>query len=105
MGEDVKVYLKKNQDKIESLALVTNSSVSTSLVELQGDIDLKTVSELNQALNLRGLENLYKIDNSSTSEYGFFTGRRELFSEQRIEEMVARQHAMVASDHRRVKNE
>jgi hypothetical protein len=64
MGEDVKVYLKKSQDKIIALALITNSSVSTNLVELKGDIDLKTVSELNKALNLRGLENLYKIDNS-----------------------------------------
>jgi hypothetical protein len=70
MGEDVKVYLKKSQDKIIALALVTNSSISTNLVELRGDIDLKTVSELNKALNLRGLENLYKIDNSS--QFGIY---------------------------------
>src|SRR5665647_2573587 len=37
LGEDVKVYLMKNQDKIVSLALITNSSSATNLVELQGD--------------------------------------------------------------------
>jgi hypothetical protein len=93
MGEDVKVYLNKSNDKIVSLALITSSSVSTNLVELKGDIDLKTVSELNQALNLRGLENLYKIDNSSNSFFGYSVGRGA-YSEERIEEMVARQRAM-----------
>lgn len=62
MGEDVKVYLKKNRDKIESLALVTKSPVMTQLIEIQGNIDLQSVSRLSQALNLRGLENLYKIN-------------------------------------------
>lgn len=88
MGEDVKVYLKKNQDKIASLALITNSSTSTNLIDLQGDIDLKTVSELSKALNVRGLENLYKLDNN-TSYYGQYS--RDIYSQERIDEMVARQ--------------
>jgi hypothetical protein len=88
MGEDVKVFLNKSQDKIISLALITSSSASTNLVELQGDIDLKTVSELNKALNLKGLENLYKLDNSS-SYFGPSAGYA--FSPERIEGMVARQ--------------
>ncbi len=92
MGEDVKVFINKPNDKIESLALITSSTVSTNLVELKGDIDLKTVSELNQALNLRGLENLYKIDNSSSGFYG--SGYRQIPNEERIEEMVARQREM-----------
>lgn len=88
LGEDVKVYLMKNQDKIVSLALITNSSVSTNLVELQGNIDLKTVAELNKALNLKGLENLYKLDSNNiygVASSGFAT------SPQHVEEMVARQ--------------
>lgn len=88
MGEDVKVFLMKNQDKIVSLALITNSESATNLVELQGDIDLKTVAELNKALNLKGLENLYKLDNNNV--YGnYVTGYAA--SPERIEEMVARQ--------------
>ncbi len=97
MGEDVKVYIKKPNDKIESLALITSSSVATNLVELKGDIDLKTVSELNQALNLRGLENLYKIDNSSSAYYS--SGYRNVPSEQRIEEIIARQKEMFGRQH------
>lgn len=89
LGEDVKVYLLKNSNKIESLALITNSSVSTNLVELKGDIDLKTVSELSQALNLRGLENLYKIDNGSSAFYS-----KHYFSDERIEALKARQMEM-----------
>ncbi len=70
MGEDVKVYLMKNQEKIVSLALITNSSSSTNLVELRGDIDLKTVAELSKAMNLKGLENLYKLENNNSWAYG-----------------------------------
>ncbi len=70
MGEEVKVYLKKNQDKIESLAVLSNSNANTSLVELQGDINLTAVADLSKAFNLRGLENLNKINNSGSS-YSF----------------------------------
>lgn len=90
MGEDIKVFIKKNQEKTNALALITNSSFSASLVELQGDIDLKTVGELNKALNLKGLENLYKID--SNSQYGFVSGTG--FSPMRIEEFAVQQSEM-----------
>lgn len=93
MGEDVKVYIRKNQEKIESLALVTHSNMATNLVELQGAIDLKTVAELNKTLNLKGLENLSKIDNNSPS-YGFTTG--SYFSNENLEEMAARQREVAA---------
>jgi hypothetical protein len=93
MGEDVKVFLKKNQEKIESLALITHSQATTNLVELQGDIDLSTVSQLSQALNLRGLENLYKINNQGTA--AFYVGSpNSAWSQERIEEMVVRQKEM-----------
>lgn len=109
LGEDIKVYLKKSNEKIESLALITNSSVSTNLIELQGDIDLKTISELNQALNLRGLENLYKIENSSNNWYNSRIYSRE-GSRERLEELSAVQRDQVAkqrelSDKQRVQFE
>ncbi len=90
MGEDIKVFIKKNQEKTNALALITNSSFSASLVELQGDIDLKTVGELNKAMNLKGLENLYKID--SNNQYGFITGTA--YPPVKIEEFAARQGEM-----------
>lgn len=96
MGEDIKVYLNKDQDKIVSLVLVTNSEAATNLVELQGDIDLKTVAELNKALNLKGLENLYKLDNSS-SYYGFPS--LAAYSPERIDELVSRQRELIERQH------
>jgi len=92
MGEDVKVFLKKNQEKIELLALVTHSQSATSLIQLQGDIDLSTVSQLSQALNLRGLENLYKINSQGSA--AFYVGAGSEWSRERIEEMVVRQREM-----------
>ncbi|WP_346861813.1 DUF4252 domain-containing protein [uncultured Draconibacterium sp.] len=93
MGEDVKVYLKKSDTGIKALALITKSSMATNLVELQGDIDLATVASLNKAINLRGLENLYKIDNSS-SYAGFPTSGYFDMSEERIAEIEARAREM-----------
>lgn len=89
MGEDVKVYLKKANGTIASLALITNSSTSTNLVELNGDIDLANVASLSKAINLNGLENLYKIDNSNS--YGRFPAMEfnRQFSEERVAEMEA----------------
>ncbi len=97
MGEEVKVFLKKSRDKIESLALVINSDRATNLVELQGEnINLSTVSELNKALNLRGLENLYKINNPGAR--GFYLPAPpapDVPSEEQIREMVEKQRELI----------
>ncbi len=94
MGEDVKVYLKKSEKGIKALALITKSSMATNLVELQGDIDLATVASLNKAINLRGLENLYKIDNSSPYAGRFPTSGYIEMSEERMAEIEARAREM-----------
>ena len=88
MGEDIKVYVKRDKGRLESLAVITNSSVSTNLVELQGLIELKAVSDIGNALNVRGIENLHKIDNSGGS---YYVRGMSGYSPERLEEMVARQ--------------
>lgn len=106
MGEDVKVYLKKSQDKVVALALITNSSVSTSLVELQGDdIDLSNVASLSKAINLRGLENLYKLDNSGPS-WGALpaTGYHFDLSEERVR-ALEEQARLMAEKHEQLSEE
>ena len=101
MGEDIKVYLKKANEKVTSLALVTASTNAVNLVEMNGDIDMASLSELSGALNIRGLENLYKINGSSTIPFygGTFTApdvyfknfkSEDFFTEDRIKELQER---------------
>ena len=71
MGEDLKVYLKKEQGTIANLAVITNSPAYLNLVELQGEIDLKNIASLNRVMSLKGLGNLSKIH---TAPYSFNNG-------------------------------
>lgn len=96
MGEDLKFFLKKNGEKITALSLVTATATRLTLVELDGDIDLSTVSELNKALNIKGLENLYRINGQSGSvawgagsgEYSFnFSEEQQKQIQQQAEEL------------------
>lgn len=96
MNEDVKVFLKKDaNDAINTLALVTNSNSATNLIELQGvDINMATLSDLSKAFNLRGLENLYKINSP-----GYFVGSggsigAAIYSRDRLEELVEREQEL-----------
>ena len=90
MGEEIKVFLKKKNGNVNSLALLTNSNTATNLVELDGNIDLANVASLSRAMNLRGLENLYKL-NSKGSYYGNYV---PYMDEEHIEEMAARAREM-----------
>ena len=106
MGEDIKVYLKKSQNKVKALALITNSSVSTNLVELEGDdIDLSNVASLSKTMNLRGLENLYKIDNSAPyfGRYPSIGFSSDNFD--RYEDMVQRESERTRERHRELSEE
>lgn len=87
MGEDVKVYLQKEDGEIRALALLTNSNASTNLVELEGYIDLTKVASLSKVINLRGLENLYKIDGSNSFYGRFPAGVYPAMSQGRIAEL------------------
>ncbi len=71
MGEDVKVYLEKDNEDITSLALITSSEMSVHLVELSGLINMNTLSQLGRVMNLRGLENLYRVNNSTANSFRF----------------------------------
>jgi hypothetical protein len=72
MGEDIKVYLKKVDNKVVSLSLVTESSAAVNLVEMNGEIDMVNLGELSNALSVRGLENLYKVNGGAS--YQVFGG-------------------------------
>ena len=61
MGDDLKVYLKKVNEKITSLSVISSTSFSLNLVELNGLIDMESLSDLGRELNLKGLESLYRL--------------------------------------------
>jgi hypothetical protein len=61
-GENLKVFIKKNGEKVAALSLVSATPTRITLVELNGDVDMAGISDLNKTLNMRGLENLYKIN-------------------------------------------
>jgi hypothetical protein len=61
-GENLKVFIKKNGEKVAALSLVSATPMRLTLVELNGEIDMAGISDLNKTLNLKGLENLYKIN-------------------------------------------
>ena len=64
MGEVLKVYLKKSGEKVNTLSMVSSTPTRLTMVELAGEIDLSTISDISGALNVRGLENLNKINGS-----------------------------------------
>lgn len=67
MGEVIKVYLKKSGEKVNTLSMVSSTPTRLTMVELGGEIDLSTISDISGALNVRGLENLNKINGSSNN--------------------------------------
>lgn len=67
MGEVIKVYLKKSGEKVSTLSMISSSPTRLTMVELAGDIDLSKVSDISGALNVRGLENLNKINGTSNT--------------------------------------
>lgn len=74
------------------------------MVEINGDIDLSNVASLSKAINLKGLENLYKLDNSSSySGYPAFSNYYK-FDEQRMKELEARARGM-AKKHTKLSEE
>jgi hypothetical protein len=97
MGEDVKVYLQKRGEKVGSLALITASSASVNLIEMNGDVNMSGLSQLSSVLNVRGLENLNKINGGSSwqvmgstltlPEFRFQYPQREFFDEEKIREL------------------
>ncbi len=101
-GTDLKIYVEKDDEGVSRLGLVNLSDLSLTLIEINGIIDLANIASLGQAFNIRGLENLRKIDDSGnffyTTDFSAFTIpdiRFELSDERRkeIESSVERAQA------------
>ncbi len=56
--QNVTFYVKRSGAKISELIVVSKEKNETSLISLNGDIDLNKVSELTRGMNLKGLDKL-----------------------------------------------
>lgn len=103
-GSDLKIYIDKGDEGVSRLGLINLTDLSLTLIEINGLIDLANIASLGQAFNIRGLDNLRKIDDSGnyfySSDFSNFTIpdiRIELSEERRkeIEKSIERAQAEV----------
>jgi len=62
---DLKIFVKKENEKVSSLGLVNLTELTLTLIEINGSIDMASIASLSRAFNIRGLEALRRIDESS----------------------------------------
>lgn len=117
LGEDIKVFMQKSNEKVTSLALVTLSASAASLIEMNGDIDLSSLGEISKALNIRGLEDLNKINGGGSvtaTGYGInspefkFNYQYDFNSDERMEELrrqLELQHQLTDEQRKKLEKE
>lgn len=60
--KDMKFYVKETGGKISELLMVMGGADDFMIMTLFGEIDLKQVSRMGQKMDVKGLENLEKMD-------------------------------------------
>ncbi|MBN3036655.1 MAG: DUF4252 domain-containing protein [Bacteroidales bacterium] len=60
--QDVRFYVRKEKDKIRELVMIAGGEDDNALIIIDGDIDLKTISNLSKSMQIRGMENLEELE-------------------------------------------
>jgi hypothetical protein len=60
--KDIKFMIKESSGKISELLMVMGGSKEFMVLSLFGEIDLKQVSRIGKKMDVKGLENLEKMD-------------------------------------------
>lgn len=60
--KDMKFYIKESGGKISELVMIMGGIDDFMVMTLVGEIDLKQVSKIGKKMDVKGLENLQKID-------------------------------------------
>lgn len=55
--------IRERNGRIMELLMISGGINNNALISIQGDIDLKTISNLSRSMNIQGLQNLEKIEN------------------------------------------
>lgn len=61
-NEIVKFMIRKDGKIIKELLLILNQSDEAGFISITGDINLKSIAKLSNSMNIKGLENLEKLD-------------------------------------------
>ena len=62
-GQTIKFYVKKTGDKVSELLMTVEGETEEVVLDIAGNIDMKTVARLGQTLNMKGVGNLSKMKN------------------------------------------
>ncbi len=60
-GQTIKFYIKKSGDKVSELLMTLDGEGEEMVLDITGNIDMSTVAELGQAMNMHGMNNLSKM--------------------------------------------
>ncbi|MBC7920414.1 MAG: DUF4252 domain-containing protein [Ferruginibacter sp.] len=61
-GQELKFLVVESGDKIKELLMLSGGGNDFLMLSLIGDIDLKQISRLSKSMDVKGLENLEKLD-------------------------------------------
>ena len=60
--QDMKFYIKETGGKISELVMISGGTDDFMVMSLFGEIDLKQVSRIGKKMDVKGLENLHRLD-------------------------------------------
>ena len=68
--KDMKFMIEENNGKISEMLMVVGGNEEFMIMSIFGEIDLKQISRIGSKMNIKGLENLQKMDKGSKEEKG-----------------------------------
>jgi len=60
-GETIKFYVKKSGDKVSELLMTIQGEDQQVVLDIAGNIDMKSVAQLGRMMNMKGMGNLSKM--------------------------------------------
>ncbi|HHJ09763.1 MAG TPA: DUF4252 domain-containing protein [Bacteroidetes bacterium] len=66
--QKVKFLMKEKDGKVVELLLVVGGKDDNAVIDIRGIIDMKEIAQLSKAINVSGLEELQKLDDSKQKE-------------------------------------
>ena len=65
--KDMKFMIQENGGKISEMLMVVGGNEEFMILSIFGEIDLKQISRIGSKMNIKGLENLQKMEKDDSS--------------------------------------